>query len=49
MPLYNYSCDKCIEVYEFIVPLDELEKEVECPDCGENLKKLLSAPAFYIH
>ena len=49
MPTYNFSCDKCMEIYEFMVPLVELEKEIECPDCGKVLKRLLSAPVGYVH
>ena len=48
-PMYNFSCDKCLEVYEALVPIDERDKEITCPECKEALVRLVSAPMGYVH
>jgi putative FmdB family regulatory protein len=44
MPLFDYYCLDCETVYELIVPLDRLDEEVKCPECGKILKKRISPP-----
>jgi putative FmdB family regulatory protein len=48
MPLYQYWCKKCLKYMEAIIPLIDSDKEIECPHCGEKMRKLLSAPYFTI-
>jgi len=49
MPLFDYYCKECEAIWEVMVTLNDLEKEIECPDCKEKLVKMLSAPAVRIH
>ena len=45
MPLYDYRCQKCGEVTEVQHRYDEPGPS-ECPHCGGELTKLISAPAL---
>lgn len=45
MPLYEYECGKCGERIEVIRSFSD-PPLVVCPNCGGDLKKLLSSPAF---
>ena len=45
MPLYEYECAKCGEKIEVIRSFSD-PPLVVCPNCGGELKKLLSSPAF---
>ncbi len=45
MPLYEYQCTKCKKRVEKIQPMSA-EPVLECPDCGAQMERLLSAPAF---
>lgn len=45
MPLYEYLCDSCHERSEVLQRFEDPPLTV-CPNCGGNLRKLLSAPAF---
>ena len=45
MPLYEYECTACGERTELIQRLSD-PPLAECPVCGEQVKKLLSAPSF---
>ncbi|MCB1054857.1 MAG: zinc ribbon domain-containing protein [Acidobacteria bacterium] len=47
MPLYEYRCQQCGEYSEFLQRFDDPPK-TECPKCGGELEKLLSAPAFHL-
>jgi putative FmdB family regulatory protein len=49
MPLYSYLCNKCGKYFEIIIPLKDCDKEVECPHCKENLKKILMPVMFKIN
>lgn len=44
MPLYEYECLKCGKRTEIIQRLDDAPLAA-CPQCGGEVKKLLSAPA----
>ena len=43
MPIYEYRCRKCGEVFEKIQKMDEGGESLKCPYCGEwGPEKLLS-------
>ncbi len=43
MPIYEYECSKCGISFEKLVFGQE---EVSCPECGCEVKKLMSACCF---
>ncbi len=45
MPLYEYQCLSCGNVSEVIQRMSD-DPLSTCEECGGELKKLLSAPAF---
>ncbi len=36
MPLYEYRCPKCGELFEKLVRASEADRSVCCPKCGEE-------------
>jgi putative FmdB family regulatory protein len=46
MPLYEYQCAKCGKVFEVIQKYSDTPITVH-EDCGGEVVKLLSAPAFH--
>ena len=44
MPLYDYLCKKCGHRFERIQKFSDPEIK-ECPQCGGEVERLLSAPA----
>jgi len=47
MPIYEYQCQKCQSVFEEWQSGFE-EREMECPECGEPSKRLISHSAFHL-
>jgi putative FmdB family regulatory protein len=45
MPIYEYECLSCDKRTEILQRFDEAPLTT-CPECGGEVKKLLSAPAF---
>ena len=45
MPLYEYKCEACAHRFERIQKFSDPPVET-CPQCGGQVKKLLSAPAI---
>ena len=45
MPLYEYQCLKCGKRTEVLQRFDEAPPAA-CPECGGEMKKLISSPAF---
>ena len=44
MPIYEYSCTKCNEVFALFQSINASEKEARCPKCGtSDVKKMLSS------
>jgi len=44
MPIYEYRCRKCGEVFESFRAISDSDKDVECPKCGgKNPHRELSA------
>ena len=46
MPMYDYHCKNCDEVFEELVFSSTApDEEIKCPKCGQNKsERLLSAP-----
>lgn len=46
MPMYDYRCKNCDEVFEELVFSSSVsDDEIKCPKCGEQkAERLLSAP-----
>ncbi|MGB9606494.1 MAG: FmdB family zinc ribbon protein [Bryobacteraceae bacterium] len=43
MPLYEYQCAECGEVFELLRRADEADEPAECPRCGsEHTQRQLS-------
>lgn len=47
MPIYEYECSKCKEVFEILHKIDE-DCKVACPKCLEPARKLISASNFVL-
>ncbi len=42
MPLYEYECEKCTEVFETRASIADYQKKQPCPLCGEESPRILS-------
>ena len=49
VPLYLFSCKKCEKLWELLVRLDDYDKDIECPECGEKLKRLVTPVVFKVN
>ena len=47
MPIYEYQCSHCCEVFEIFHKIDE-DCKVTCPKCLRPAKKLISATNFVL-
>ncbi len=47
MPIYEYQCNRCNEVFEIFHKIDE-DCKVACPKCLGPVKKLISASNFVL-
>lgn len=45
MPLYEYQCKQCAERVEIIQRVSD-PPYTHCPQCGGQMKKLISSPAI---
>ncbi|BCB95843.1 hypothetical protein JZK55_07650 [Dissulfurispira thermophila] len=44
MPIYEYACNKCSEVFSVFQSVNASEKDTRCPKCGSNdVKKKISS------
>jgi putative FmdB family regulatory protein len=47
MPMFDFECKKCNQVYEDLVNHSNPEKKIKCPFCSSKSKtKLVSKPNF---
>ena len=47
MPIYEYKCQECGEVSEFLVANFSDSRTLNCPGCGsQNLERLITAPSL---
>jgi putative FmdB family regulatory protein len=45
MPVYDFKCQKCGKVSEFLLSNSLDSRTLDCPDCGsQQLERLISAP-----
>jgi len=47
MPIYEYGCDHCDEIFEIFHKIDE-DCKVVCPKCLGPARKLISATNFIL-
>ncbi|MGD0918064.1 MAG: FmdB family zinc ribbon protein [Thermodesulfobacteriota bacterium] len=47
MPIYEYECVHCNEIFEIFHKIDE-DCKVACPKCLSPAKKMISAPNFVL-
>ncbi len=47
MPIYEYQCDRCSEIFEIFHKIDE-DCKVACPKCLGPVRKLISATNFVL-
>lgn len=47
MPIYEYECRSCRHRMETMQRISD-PPLTECPECGGELRKLISAPAFHL-
>ncbi len=47
MPIYEYLCQKCNKELEVVQKFSD-EPLTTCPECGGELKKLISASSFIL-
>jgi putative FmdB family regulatory protein len=47
MPVYEYQCNRCREIFEIFHKIDE-EVKIACPKCLAPAKKLISATNFIL-
>lgn len=44
MPIYEYKCNICGQIFEKLLFASDHEKEISCPKCGDKkISRLLSA------
>jgi putative FmdB family regulatory protein len=47
MPIYDFRCQECGKVSEFLLPSSADSRTLACPGCGsQNLERLMSAPGL---
>ena len=42
MPVYEYRCPDCTNLFEKRVSFADAERDMPCPSCGTSARKLLS-------
>ncbi len=48
MPIYEYYCPKCKDVFQLQRPIVDYSKPASCPRCGGESQRLLSSFASKI-
>lgn len=49
MPLYVFRCKHCEKLWELLIKLNDFDKEVLCPECGQKLQRLMCPIPFRIN
>lgn len=47
MARYDYRCESCEHDFEVVKPMQDYDKEENCPQCGSPAIKLISCPTVY--
>ena len=47
MPIYEYGCDACGKVFEYIQKMSD-DPKTTCESCGGALQRLISRSAFHL-
>ncbi len=47
MPIYEYKCKSCENLFEIQHGINEVAKR-KCPECGGNMQRLISQNAFLL-
>jgi putative FmdB family regulatory protein len=49
MPIYEYQCNDCQQIFQQLIMGKTDEKNLHCPECGSrNLKRLISRVAYHV-
>jgi putative FmdB family regulatory protein len=48
MPIYEYRCESCDTVTEKMRKVKEKDDPLECPECGGDTQKCVSASSFQL-
>jgi putative FmdB family regulatory protein len=49
MPIYEFRCLKCNEVFELLMVKAEDEVEMKCPQCGaEDFERVMSTTSYNV-
>jgi putative FmdB family regulatory protein len=44
MSIYIHRCPKCEKEFDDIRPMNRMEEEVKCPECGEVAPRAITKP-----
>ena len=47
MPLYEYTCSVCLNAFERLRPVSQMDDAAPCPDCGSESRRQLSVFAAF--
>ena len=48
MPIYEFECKSCKEIFEKIISIREDSSNIRCPKCSKLAKKLISRNRFIL-
>ncbi|MCB4204045.1 zinc ribbon domain-containing protein [Deferribacterales bacterium Es71-Z0220] len=48
MPLYEYRCSKCNNLFQLMEKISALNESRKCPKCGGDSKKIISLSSFHL-
>jgi putative FmdB family regulatory protein len=48
MPIYEYKCPKCSNLFQLLERMSESTETRKCPKCGEDAKKIISLSSFHL-
>ena len=47
MPLYEYTCQVCLNTFEKLRPISQMDDDAPCTDCGSDSSRQLSVFASF--
>jgi putative FmdB family regulatory protein len=47
MPVYEHQCLKCKHLFDLHRPVEKYDEPADCPECGHEAKRLISALAVH--